>query len=75
MQLFLKTAILVKPRSPKEIADAVKYLFERRSIMKEMGKAGRKLAEEKFDVKNVVDKHLQIYNELIDKTGKLKRRR
>ena len=43
--------------------------------MKEMGKAGRKLAEEKFDVKNVVDKHLQIYNELIDKTGKLKRRR
>ena len=70
-----KTAILVKPRSPKEIADAVKYLFERRSIMKEMGKAGRKLAEEKFDVKNVVDKHLQIYNELIDKTGKLKRRR
>jgi len=32
----------------------------------EMGAAGRVLAKKAFDVRQVVDKHLQIYEELID---------
>ena len=32
-----------------------------------MGKAGRKLAEEKFQIKKVIENHLSIYSDLLEK--------
>lgn len=50
--------------SVKELATALTTLFENHDMIKEMGEASRKKAEAEFDVKNVVAKHLEIYEEL-----------
>lgn len=50
--------------SVKELADALATLFENHDMIKQMGAASRKKAENEFDVKNVVAKHMVIYEEL-----------
>jgi hypothetical protein len=37
-----------------------------------MGKAGRSLAEREFSIGNVVDRHLEIYEELMKQAGRRK---
>lgn len=60
-----KTGILVPPRKSKELSNAIKELLYDKKLLKKMGKAGRKLAINKFDVKKVVEKHLKIYENII----------
>lgn len=50
--------------SVKELAGALETLFENPEMIKQMGDASRKKAEAEFDVRNVVDKHMEIYEEL-----------
>ena len=50
--------------STQELATALTTLFENHDMIKEMGEASRKKAEAEFDVKNVVAKHMEIYEEL-----------
>ena len=47
------------------LADAIKELVLNPNLYKEMGKKGRKMAENRFDEKNVISKHLEIYNQLL----------
>ena len=48
----------------QELATALETLFENHDMIKKMGEASRKKAEAEFDVKNVVAKHMEIYEEL-----------
>lgn len=59
-----KTGLLVTPRDPEAIALAIMDLAKNHEKRKEMGRQGRVLAFERFDIKLVVDKHLAIYQSL-----------
>ena len=42
-------------------------LVEDPKKVKKMGKAGRKLVENEFSIKNVINQHFKIYRELFSK--------
>jgi glycosyltransferase involved in cell wall biosynthesis len=62
-----KTGVLVPVRNAEALADAIQDLIENPEKRETMGKAGRELAENVFDVNKVVEQHLDIYNELLGK--------
>ena len=53
--------ILVEPADSKALADAIELLLSDPKRMLEMGKAGRKMAEELFDEKKVIESHYKLY--------------
>lgn len=57
--------IIVPAKDSKALADAIEVLVTNKDLRLRMGIAGRKLAEEEFDVQSVVAKHLDIYQELL----------
>jgi len=59
------TGLLVPVRNADAIANAVLALLEDPDLCRAMGAAGRKRAEEMFDVKQVVVEHMGIYEELL----------
>ena len=61
-----KTGLLVPVKNSYKLADALQWLIENPDKRVAMGKAGRKLAEKNFAVDNVVQNHLDIYQELLD---------
>ncbi|MEM7478868.1 MAG: glycosyltransferase family 4 protein [Planctomycetota bacterium] len=67
-----ETGLLVPVRESEPLAAAIRALLDDTQRCREMGVKGRELAERKFDVRSVVNQHLQIYNELIRrKSGEL----
>ena len=62
-----KTGILVPVKDVNKLADAIIWLIQNPSKRVKMGKAGRKLAEEKFQIKKVIENHLSIYSDLLEK--------
>ncbi|EHQ56712.1 glycosyltransferase [gamma proteobacterium HIMB55] len=58
------TGLLVAPRDADKLADAVMQLLNDRDSILSMGKAGRKLAEERFSIERVIDTHYSIYRSL-----------
>ena len=62
-----KTGLLVPIQNPKKLADALQWLIEHPKDRIAMGKAGRKLAEKKFNLKKIVQMHLDIYGLLLKK--------
>jgi len=63
------TGLLVPVRSAEAIANAVLELLDDPQRCKEMGEAGRERAEERFDVKQVVAEHMDIYEELLSSSN------
>lgn len=59
-----QTGLVVPVRDAAALADAFQKLIKSESLRKNMGQAGRLLAEEKFTIENVVQQHLSIYREL-----------
>ena len=59
------TGMLVPVRDSEALAGAIKQLLDNTSLCAEMGRAGRKLAEHSFDVRQVVAEHMCIYDELL----------
>ncbi|WP_054343303.1 glycosyltransferase family 4 protein [Neptunomonas antarctica] len=59
------TGILVPVRNATALADAIQDLIERPLKRKKMGEAGRKLAEQEFGIKKIVEQHMNIYKELL----------
>ena len=57
-----ETGLLVKPRDIDSLKDSIISLLCDRDWIKSMGKSGRRLAEEKFSVKKVIDIHLDLYH-------------
>ncbi len=60
-----KTGLLVPVRDPIALANAVERLIKDGELRKQMGRAGRELAEREFAIENVVDAHLAIYREVL----------
>lgn len=58
------TGKLVKVRDAVALADAIQYLCEHPEERLQMGKAGRNLAESTYSIDEVVNQHLQIYEQL-----------
>jgi glycosyltransferase involved in cell wall biosynthesis len=56
---------LVKPKEPKDLADKILYLIGHPEVARKMGKAGRKIAEEKFDIEKRIEKIVQLYSRLV----------
>lgn len=52
---------LVKPKSPREVAEKLDVLLSDKKLRREMGKKSRKIAEAEYDVRKVVKTHLDIY--------------
>ena len=63
-----KTGLLVPVKNPKKLADALQWLIEHPQKRISMGKAGRKFAEIEFPIKKIVQNHLDIYQNLLNKT-------
>jgi glycosyltransferase involved in cell wall biosynthesis len=59
------TGLLVSVRSAEDLAQGIEQLLTHPEQRKAMGMAGRHLAEQEFDVRAVVDKHLVIYQRLL----------
>jgi len=55
---------LVEPANEKQLAEKTKYLIDHPEKWEEMGKNSRKLAEEEFDWGKIVEKHLEVYEEV-----------
>jgi glycosyltransferase involved in cell wall biosynthesis len=54
--------ILVRPKSPKEMADAISVLLEDRNMRKKLGDCARKTIEERYTWTTVSNKLLEIYS-------------
>ena len=61
------TGKLVPIKNHKALAKAFIELIEDEELRKSMGMKGREYAVQEFDVKFVVDKHLDIYSKLLSK--------
>ena len=59
------TGILIPPRNSNALIKAIRDLIENKNLMEKMGKEARKFAEQKFDILDVIAKHLEIYNKML----------
>lgn len=59
------TGVLVPVKNAEAIADAIQKLIDNATLRHSMGLAGRKLAEQAFDIHIIVRQHLDIYNRLL----------
>ena len=60
------TGLLVPPRDPVALANAIYELIKYPERRKRMGLAGRMLAEEKFKIERIVKQHIDIYKKLLN---------
>jgi glycosyltransferase involved in cell wall biosynthesis len=60
------TGLLIPPRDPSALANAIEKLLLNTQLCQTMGNAGRQLAEERYSIKQVVETHLNIYEELLN---------
>lgn len=60
-----KTGLLVPPRDPQALADAIARLIGDAGLRKAMGQAGRLLVEREFSEAVVVEKTLALYRSLL----------
>lgn len=59
-----ETGFLVKPRNSKDLAEKLKYLIKNPKSWPKMGRSGRKLVEEKFNVNKLNDELVKFYQNL-----------
>lgn len=59
------TGILVPPKAPQALARAIVSLLKDSKKAQKMGQAGRRVVEEKFDLKDKVKQHERLYEAVI----------
>ena len=59
-----KTGLLVPAKDVDALSNAIRYLLDNPATCAAMGAAGRKMAEQIYDVSTVVQTHLNIYQTL-----------
>ena len=59
------TGLLAPVRDAEMLANKISFLLDNPGCCEDMGIAGRRRAEEMFDVKQVVAKHMHIYEDLL----------
>jgi len=60
------TGVLVPIRNVIALADAIEDLINNPEKRKQLGQAGRVLAEKEFSIEKIIDEHMKIYNELFN---------
>jgi glycosyltransferase involved in cell wall biosynthesis len=63
------TGMLVPAHDARALAVAIEALLDDPQRCAAMGVAGRALAEREFDIRQVVERHLQIYRELLERSA------
>lgn len=59
-----KSGLLVPVKNGQKLSEAILKLIKDRDLCIHMGKEGRKLAERKYDVTQVAQRHLEIYKDV-----------
>jgi glycosyltransferase involved in cell wall biosynthesis len=59
------TGLLVPVKDAQTLADSIENLISNPEKCTKMGEAGRQLAEEKFDVRYVTERHISIFKDLL----------
>ena len=67
-----ENGFLVAPQNVEALADRITYLLDNSEKGRRMGQAGRKLIEEHFSLKTMVDKTVQIYEAASNRRSVLK---
>lgn len=62
-----ETGLVVPPRNPKAIGDAILRLARDAELRKRLGTAARKRVEEKFSIDQCVKAHGELYQDLLDR--------
>lgn len=65
-----KTGLLVTAKDSESLANAIQKLIRDPVLRKKMGEEGRKFAEAEFHIDKVVDRHMRIYQALIENREK-----
>ena len=65
------TGLLVPIKNSKSLTNAIKRLLENNNLCSMMGKSGRDMALNRYDINHVVHTHMNIYSELIYRKKKL----
>jgi len=60
-----KTGTLVPPKDPDKLADAIIYHLSNPEISKQMGENGYELIKQKFSLSEMLEKIMNIYNEVV----------
>ena len=63
-----ETGILVPPKDPQKMAEAIRRILKNPDMAKKMGQAGRKRVEEKFSLDRMAREYEAIYEECLSKT-------
>ena len=61
-----ESGFLIPIQDPKALADKLRILLNDKSLREKMGRCGRLKAEKEFSIINVVNKHLEIYQRLLE---------
>jgi glycosyltransferase involved in cell wall biosynthesis len=61
-----RNGLLVPPRDPEKLADALINLLEDKKLRLEMGRACRKIAEDKFSINKMIAQYQNFYQECLD---------
>ena len=60
-----KTGLLIQPRDVYSLVVAIEKLVFDNNLCRSMGKEGRKFAENKFSINDVISSHLNVYKLLL----------
>jgi glycosyltransferase involved in cell wall biosynthesis len=61
-----ETGLLVPPRAPEQLADAMLWLLRRPDVRRRMGAESRRRVENRFNVLHTVDAYEQMYARAVD---------
>lgn len=64
-----KSGFLVREKDVDALAERIEYLIEHPEIWLQMGEAGRKLVEEKYDIRKLNQKLIGVYQSLLQSRG------
>jgi len=59
-----ETGLFIPQKDPKALAEKIIYLLKDKDLRERLGKAGRKLVEEKFAIKTMCDRIEELYNQV-----------
>lgn len=60
------TGILINKKNSQQLCDAIELLLKNDTLRKKMGYQARINAENKYNINDVISKHMEIYNNLIN---------